>query len=145
MLKKLAEAGLDQVVVVDLTREEIGVPVVRVIVPGLEVAGSGPGKSRQEVQECQKSFVFLGQASPGLRPRRSWRQTTGLQPSAATFITLPGGRQDHSASLDGVFFQECSVAHKEVSMLWRREQEVLGASSMGALRASELDITAWRA
>ncbi len=42
MLKKLAEAGLDQVVVVDLTREEIGVPVVRVIVPGLEVAGVDP-------------------------------------------------------------------------------------------------------
>ncbi len=38
MLKKLETAGLDRVVVVDLTREEIGVPVVRVIVPGLEIA-----------------------------------------------------------------------------------------------------------
>ncbi len=38
MLKKLEDAGLDRVVVVDLTREEIGVPVVRVIVPGLEIA-----------------------------------------------------------------------------------------------------------
>jgi putative methanogenesis marker protein 1 len=33
----LRRAGLDRVIVVDLTREEIGVPVVRVIVPGLEV------------------------------------------------------------------------------------------------------------
>ena len=55
MLKKLEEAGLDRVVVVDLTREEIGVPVVRVIVPGLEDRRSGPGKSGPEVQECQKS------------------------------------------------------------------------------------------
>ena len=39
MISKLEEAGLERVVVVDLTREEIGVPVVRVIVPGLEIAG----------------------------------------------------------------------------------------------------------
>jgi len=42
MLKKLEEAGLDRVVVVDLTREEIGLPVVRVIVPGLEIAAVDP-------------------------------------------------------------------------------------------------------
>ncbi len=35
--ERLKEAGLPQVIVVDLTRESIGVPVVRVIVPGLEV------------------------------------------------------------------------------------------------------------
>jgi ribosomal protein S12 methylthiotransferase accessory factor len=39
MISKLEEAGLERAVVVDLTREEIGVPVVRVIVPGLEIAG----------------------------------------------------------------------------------------------------------
>ena len=33
----LEKQGLDRVIIVDLTREEIGVPVVRVIVPGLEV------------------------------------------------------------------------------------------------------------
>jgi ribosomal protein S12 methylthiotransferase accessory factor len=36
MLARLRSVGIDQVVVVDLTREAIGVPVVRVIVPGLE-------------------------------------------------------------------------------------------------------------
>jgi ribosomal protein S12 methylthiotransferase accessory factor len=34
---RLRGAGLDRIVAVDLTRESIGVPVVRVIVPGLEV------------------------------------------------------------------------------------------------------------
>jgi ribosomal protein S12 methylthiotransferase accessory factor len=34
---RLAKAGLSRVVVVDLTRPEIGIPVVRVIVPGLEM------------------------------------------------------------------------------------------------------------
>jgi YcaO-like protein with predicted kinase domain len=38
MLARLRMAGLRQVAVVDLTREAIGIPVVRVIVPGLEGA-----------------------------------------------------------------------------------------------------------
>jgi putative methanogenesis marker protein 1 len=37
VVSALAVAGLDRVIVVDLTRQNIGVPVVRVIVPGLEV------------------------------------------------------------------------------------------------------------
>lgn len=36
-LRRLTDAGLDRVIVVDLTREALGVPVVRVIVPGLEM------------------------------------------------------------------------------------------------------------
>jgi ribosomal protein S12 methylthiotransferase accessory factor len=39
VLTRLRAVGLERVIVVDLTREEIGVPVVRVIVPGLEVFG----------------------------------------------------------------------------------------------------------
>lgn len=42
--------------------------------------------------------------------------------------------------IDGVFFQECSVAHKEVLYALKHSVKVVGASSMGALRASELDI-----
>ena len=42
--------------------------------------------------------------------------------------------------IDGVFFQECSVAHKEVIHAMDLGVKVLGASSMGALRASELDV-----
>ena len=42
--------------------------------------------------------------------------------------------------IDGVFFQDCSVAHKEVIFALERGARVLGASSMGALRASELDV-----
>lgn len=42
--------------------------------------------------------------------------------------------------IDGVFFQECSVAHKEVIYALQAGAKVVGASSMGALRASELDV-----
>jgi hypothetical protein len=42
--------------------------------------------------------------------------------------------------IDGVFFQDCSVAHKEILFALDCSIKVVGASSMGALRASELDI-----
>jgi hypothetical protein len=42
--------------------------------------------------------------------------------------------------IDGVFFQDCSVAHKEILFALDCSVKVVGASSMGALRASELDI-----
>jgi hypothetical protein len=41
--------------------------------------------------------------------------------------------------LDGVFFQESAVAHREILYALERGVKVIGASSMGALRASELD------
>ena len=45
MLARLRGAGIDQIAAVDLTREAVGVPVVRVIVPGLEgVADAGEGE-----------------------------------------------------------------------------------------------------
>ncbi len=44
VLDELKRAGLDRCIVADLTREDIGVPVVRVIVPGLEVLTMDPGR-----------------------------------------------------------------------------------------------------
>lgn len=37
LLRHLQQRGVERVIVTDLTREEVGIPVVRVIVPGLEV------------------------------------------------------------------------------------------------------------
>jgi len=47
---RLEEAGLSRIVVVDLTRPEIGLPVLRVLVPGLGVArGHAKWRARQVV------------------------------------------------------------------------------------------------
>jgi ribosomal protein S12 methylthiotransferase accessory factor len=43
VLAALRGAGLGQVVFVDLTRPELGLPVVRVVVPGLESMWDAPG------------------------------------------------------------------------------------------------------
>jgi ribosomal protein S12 methylthiotransferase accessory factor len=42
-LEQLARAGADQVVAIDLTRLEYGIPVVKVVIPGLEGNPSHPG------------------------------------------------------------------------------------------------------
>ena len=35
-LQRLRSVGIDRVVAVDLTRSDVGIPVVRVVIPGLE-------------------------------------------------------------------------------------------------------------
>jgi ribosomal protein S12 methylthiotransferase accessory factor len=55
-LERLAEAGLPRAVVVDLTRPEFRIPVVRVVVPGLEAPHDAPGyvpgrRARERLKE----------------------------------------------------------------------------------------------
>lgn len=52
VLDELKKAGLDRCIVADLTREEIGVPVVRVIVPGLEVLTMDPDRIGQRCRNA---------------------------------------------------------------------------------------------
>ena len=42
-LDHLRRAGLDRVIVIDLARPEFGLPVVRVVIPGLEMPHAAPG------------------------------------------------------------------------------------------------------
>jgi ribosomal protein S12 methylthiotransferase accessory factor len=44
---------MDRVIIVDLTREEIGIPVVRVIVPGLEVFSMDQERRGERVNNAQ--------------------------------------------------------------------------------------------
>lgn len=46
---------------------------------------------------------------------------------------------DIIAIIDGVFHQSSAVGHREILDILKRDIKVYGASSMGALRASELD------
>ncbi|MBN2733418.1 MAG: TfuA-related McrA-glycine thioamidation protein [Methanomicrobiaceae archaeon] len=41
--------------------------------------------------------------------------------------------------IDGLFFQDCSVGHREILAALKSKISVYGSSSMGALRACELD------
>jgi thioglycine synthase len=55
---RLQEAGLDRAIVVDLTREEIGVPVVRVIVPGLEISSVDSERVGSRIKNAKKGRRF---------------------------------------------------------------------------------------
>lgn len=52
IMAALKRKGLDRVIVVDLTREEIGIPVVRVIVPGLEVFAMDPERRGERLKNA---------------------------------------------------------------------------------------------
>jgi ribosomal protein S12 methylthiotransferase accessory factor len=56
-LEKLRAAGIERAIVVDLTKPEFRVPVVRVVIPGLEFASSHdtyhPGRRARRVAELQ--------------------------------------------------------------------------------------------
>ncbi|MDO9326720.1 MAG: YcaO-like family protein, partial [Methanoregula sp.] len=53
IITALGKQGLDRVIVADLTREEIGIPVVRVIVPGLEVFAMDPERRGERVKHAK--------------------------------------------------------------------------------------------
>jgi ribosomal protein S12 methylthiotransferase accessory factor len=58
-MERLATAGLPQIAVVDLTRADLRIPVVRVIIPGLEgpyeIEGRLPGRRQLEWQRAQRT------------------------------------------------------------------------------------------
>jgi ribosomal protein S12 methylthiotransferase accessory factor len=58
----LEKQGLDRVIVVDLTRKEIGMPVVRVIVPGLEVFAMDQERRGERVNNAQDHRLSRAQS-----------------------------------------------------------------------------------
>jgi YcaO-like protein with predicted kinase domain len=61
VLERLQRVGIEQAVVVDLTKPELGIPVVRVVVPGLEtyhhVQGYVPGARAQRLLKARREEV----------------------------------------------------------------------------------------
>jgi hypothetical protein len=87
----------------------------------------------------QKIIVFLG---PSLE------QTAAEKILSAHYLP-PARRGDLLAAvnngatiiglIDGVFHQESAVAHREILTALKKGVQVIGSSSMGALRAAEMD------
>lgn len=88
----------------------------------------------------QKIVVFLGPSLPEAEARKIL--DADYRPPAKRGDLFRAARDGAEVIclIDGVFFQDCSVAHKEVLYALDSGVKVIGASSMGALRASELDV-----
>ncbi|GAA2814217.1 TfuA-like protein [Kitasatospora paracochleata] len=84
-----------------------------------------------------KRYLFLGPSAPGLTPPPG---ITLLPPIAAgDLLALPLAEGDTVGIVDGYFHHVRAVPHKEILAVLDRGVAVLGAASMGALRAAELD------
>ena len=62
VIDALRKQGMDRVIVIDLTREEIGIPVVRVIVPGLEVFAMDPQRRGERVNNARDHRLSRAQS-----------------------------------------------------------------------------------
>lgn len=87
----------------------------------------------------QEIVVFLGPSLP-VDTARGILDALYLPPARRGDLLLAGSQGAGTIVLiDGVFFQDCAVAHREVLAVIHEGVRVVGASSMGALRAAELD------
>jgi hypothetical protein len=87
----------------------------------------------------QKIIVFLG---PSLDCKSAEKILAAEYRPPARRGDLLKAVEDHAdiiCLIDGVFHQESAVAHREILAAVRKNVLVVGASSMGALRAAEMD------
>jgi len=70
MLSRLEEAGFSRAIVVNITVEELGVPVVRVIVPGLEMSAVDPERvgKRSKAARMRRDRNAKGRRVSGAKP-----------------------------------------------------------------------------
>lgn len=85
------------------------------------------------------TVVFLGPTLPLADAQAILPGATFCPPAAQgdIYSLLGGGQPDAVAIVDGVFYQQLPVWHKEIIAALERGVAVYGASSMGALRAAE--------
>ncbi|MFI0977633.1 TfuA-like protein [Streptomyces sp. NPDC021093] len=83
-------------------------------------------------------YLFLGPTLPAFDGPADIRILPPIV--AGDLLRLPLREGDVVGIVDGYFHQQLSVRHKEILAVMERGVRVLGSSSMGALRAAELDV-----
>jgi len=85
-------------------------------------------------------YLFVGPSLPDAADLLAGDEITVLPPVSAGDLLRLGARPgDVVGIIDGYFHQTRAVRHKEILALLDAGVTVLGAASMGALRAAELD------
>ena len=147
VLAALAAAGYPDAAAVELTRKEIGLPVMRVVVPGLEGPWTPPGGGYVPGPRAQGDrgaggvslVVFAGPTLPA--PEIAARLDAIVLPPAAQGDVWRAVRRHRPVAIgliDGLFRATRAVWHREILWALSEGVHVLGAASMGALRAAEL-------
>ena len=98
-----------------------------------------PGPVRGTGAVIPPVVVFLGPSLPPETAARILRADYRPPAKRGDIIDAAQGGARIITLIDGVFFQDCSVGHREILAALECGTRVIGASSMGALRAAELD------
>jgi len=86
------------------------------------------------------AVVFLGPSLPHDEARAICPGATFLPPvRRGDLLAVLESDVSVVCIIDGYFFQDAAVGHREILSLLKAGKRVIGASSMGALRAAELD------
>jgi hypothetical protein len=87
-----------------------------------------------------KVVVFLGPSLSHQEARKILNEAEYRQPAGrGDVIRAANDGADAIGLIDGVFYQQAAVSHREILYAIKKGITVMGGSSMGALRASELD------
>jgi hypothetical protein len=95
--------------------------------------------TRSRMGRQRRPVIFLGPTLSAVEARQVFPNADYRPPVAQGDLLSMVGRETPEAIgiIDGVFFQDLPVWHKEILLAIERGIEVYGASSMGALRAAE--------
>ncbi|MDO8841699.1 TfuA-related McrA-glycine thioamidation protein [Methanocalculus sp.] len=86
------------------------------------------------------AVVYLGPSLPHEEARTICPNATFLPPiRRGDLLKVQSYGVEIVCIIDGYFFQDAAVGHREILSLLRSGITVIGSSSMGALRAAELD------
>jgi ribosomal protein S12 methylthiotransferase accessory factor len=145
VLKQLKRAGYEFAVAVDLRSRSNRLHFVRVVVPGLRNAARRPWLIRRnrKPQLCKSSpsrVVFVGPSLSRVQLRGDIVHSLTLEPPAKSgFVYRAASRGARVIGLvDGYFRNVAAVSHKEILWAISHGCVVVGAASIGALRAAEL-------
>lgn len=87
-----------------------------------------------------KVVVFLGPSLSHQEAREILSEAEYRQPAGrGDVVRAANDGADAIGLIDGVFYQQAAVSHREILYAIKKGVTVMGGSSMGALRASELD------
>ena len=135
-------AGCGPVLAVDLSREP-RLAVVRLVVPGLEPAApTGRGARRGARRAAggaprMTAIVFVGPSLAGASPAPPPGVTLAGPAAAGDLYRAARAGARTIGLADGVFEDRPTVWHKEILWALERGVRVIGAASLGALRAAE--------
>ncbi|MDV0442408.1 TfuA-related McrA-glycine thioamidation protein [Methanorbis furvi] len=86
------------------------------------------------------AVIFIGPSLPPEEAKKILPDAEYLPPAKRGDLTAAAAAGAKTIVLiDGVFFQDRAVGHREILAALRSGIKVVGSSSMGALRASEMD------